>query len=601
MDNILNKIHSYIGQRIRRKIIISVLVIILIIIGFFDYILLRTASKIIHRQTQQYIEDILTQTSKNIEQNLKIISDLIFYIQIDPTIQQGMIKAFSGKLNEYEKNIVESNIRHVLYLNVLYNDEIKAAEIVLRDDRIAISKTSDTYLDTLVNKESLFSRKGAQVWFGTNPDTQTIVMGAAINSLDTQLPIGYILGYIDENYIKEIFMNIELASTGNVFIIDGNGRVISGTQVERLNKVLEEVYLDQIIESSQDRGFFLHTEGDKDYYIAFNYIEDQDWFLVTQIPVAIYKHTENLFRAILIFSSIALLIFFLAVLVVSGKILQPINQLKVSIKDFGDGNFDARCEVITNDEIGELSRTYNSMVDKINDLIKKVYRQTLLKQQAELESLRMQINPHFFYNTLDTINWMARINGNDEVGDVAKAMGDLMRLTISGPEFITMKDEVKTIHSYFKILKHRFGDTLEFNISIAKELKNLYLPKLIIQPILENALIHGIAEKRTNELGKITISATYENNELIRIVVEDNGAGIEAEKLRLIRAQQVDERKQHVDLGIYNVDRRLKLYFGDQYGVEIKSEVDVGTSVTIVFPASDSDSVQPVDFPERSE
>lgn len=575
------------------------LIIILITIGFVDYAIFRTASKIINRQTQQYIEDILLQTSKNIEQRLKDISDIIFYLQIDPTIQKSMSNIFSEKFNEFEMSKMESDIRKVLYLNVLYNDEIKAADIVLKDKRISITKSSDKFSNKLVNEKRIFERKGAQVWFGINRDTHTLVMGAAINNLESQLPIGYIISYIDEEYIKNIYMDIELSSSGDIFIIDNQGRVISNKRDEILNEYLDENYLEKIIGGDKESGFFLYTENGEENYLAYNYIEEQNWYLVTRIPAAIYKQNKMLLRAIIFFSIIALLAFFFAVSFMSARILKSVKQLNTSIKDFGDGNFNTQCKITTNDEIGELGRTYNSMVDKINELIKKEYRQTLLKQHAELESLRMQINPHFFYNTLETINWMARINGIDEVVDVAKAMGDLMRLAISGPEFITMEAEVTSISSYIKILNHRFGDTLEFNINVEKELGNLYLPKLIIQPILENAFIHGIAEKHSKGKGKITISITLENNDLIKILVEDNGVGIIPEKLKSIQSQHDDEQSQNVDLGIHNVDRRLKLYFGNQYGVRIESIVNVGTKVMIEFPSSDSDSWQLSDFYDK--
>lgn len=162
---------------------------------------------------------------------------------------------------------------------------------------------------------------------------------------------------------------------------------------------------------------------------------------------------------------------------------------------FGQGDFEVNCIVESEDEIGKLSRSFNQMVRDMNHLVETVYDQQLLNQEAELKSLQMQINPHFLYNTLETINWMAKAQGNEEVGEMTVALGKLMRFSLSGRTFITMREEVESLKNYFRIQKMRYSDKLNLEISVPKELMDIYLPKLLIQPIAENAIVHMASKK----------------------------------------------------------------------------------------------------------
>jgi len=254
-----------------------------------------------------------------------------------------------------------------------------------------------------------------------------------------------------------------------------------------------------------------------------------------------------------------------------------------------------------------LSEHFNKMVLQVQKLIQEVYQEQYLKQKAELKSLRAQINPHFLYNTLESINWMARIRNVPEIGDMVKALGDLMRASISGDDFVTLHDEVTNITNYLKIQKFRYGDRLEVSIGISPETGKIIVPKLILQPIVENSIVHGLEEKL--EDGHIEISSTLENGDVI-IIIRDDGVGMEKEKAdhlnRLFSEYQpgpavsaasakVDIRKDigsrddmHTHIGLINVDRRIKMYYGAGYGLSVSSVKGEGTCVRAVLPARTS-------------
>jgi len=217
------------------------------------------------------------------------------------------------------------------------------------------------------------------------------------------------------------------------------------------------------------------------------------------------------------------------------------------------------------------------MVYNINDLIDKVYTETMLKQEAELKSLRMQINPHFLYNTLDTINWLSREKGVPEVGAMAKSLGDMMYYTINGSDFTNVEDEIKNINNYLMIQRKRYEERIVFTVDIPEELYPYKLPKLILQPLIENAIIHGLENKMKG--GLVSIWGRI-NNKMLMLSVSDNGIGMSQEKVKSILLKDSQE-----SIGVRNVNQRLQLYYGEQRGLEVQSIINVGTQVTISIPA----------------
>jgi len=218
----------------------------------------------------------------------------------------------------------------------------------------------------------------------------------------------------------------------------------------------------------------------------------------------------------------------------------------------------------------------------------------------------MQINPHFLYNTLESINWMARMKQAPEIGDMVKALGDLMRVSISGDDFIPLKDEIGNISNYLKIQKFRYGDRFEALIHIGEEVGKFMIPKLILQPIVENAIVHGLEDKIEN--GRIDITGMMEDGNVI-IDICDDGVGMNEEKVRTINRlfaksaedhqnrmepsaiPVVDPRRDaepvndmHMHIGLINVDRRIRLYYGSEYGLFITSAQGAGTCVRARFP-----------------
>jgi two-component system sensor histidine kinase YesM len=239
------------------------------------------------------------------------------------------------------------------------------------------------------------------------------------------------------------------------------------------------------------------------------------------------------------------------------------------------------------DEITELGLSFNSMVGKIRELLDaKVKEQENLKK-AELRALQAQVNPHFLYNTLDTIIWMAEANRTAQVVDLVRALSRFFRTTLSkGKDWITVREEIDHVASYLAIQKMRYRDILDYAIDMPDDVYDGRMLKLTLQPLVENALYHGIKNKRSG--GSITVRGRALAGGRLLLEVEDNGIGITREKLALLRAQLDGglgaATASEIGYGLNNVNQRIKLYYGQEYGLAIESEHLHGTRVSLLIP-----------------
>ncbi|MFH1524339.1 MAG: sensor histidine kinase [Chloroflexota bacterium] len=276
----------------------------------------------------------------------------------------------------------------------------------------------------------------------------------------------------------------------------------------------------------------------------------------------------------------------------SRSIYTPIKKLHDVTKTITQNDLQTLVTSDNVDEITELGMSFNIMIGKIRELLKaKIKEQENLKK-AELRALQSQINPHFLYNTLDTIIWMAEAQKTDQIVEVVSALSNFFRISLSkGKDWITIGEEIERIKSYLIIQKMRYQDILEFKIEVDDRVSNHTILKLILQPLVENAIYHGIKNKRQG--GTIIVRAKLNNGNEALLEVEDNGIGFTPDKLAQLQAELADNSgdiKQESGFGIGNVNQRIKLYYGKQYGLSVKSEYHTGTCVSFIIPARSVDA-----------
>lgn len=399
--------------------------------------------------------------------------------------------------------------------------------------------------------------------------------------------LGYLLGSVTVDRLDDIVSGIQIFE-GTTWIMDRYGRIIAeddGHSEEfelcpqnlSLNKVSNEL---QKANTSQ---------------IALNLNQDQGQLMASIIPYTdgwrlcalakesiIYQSLAALQRSIVIIWGLLLLAALVFAVGFARSITRPIQKLQLAMKEVEQGNLLVDYVPSNNkDEIAVLGRSFLTMVQKIHNLMNEMIEQQKAKRQAELKVLQTQINPHFLYNTLDTLQWKALEHDAVEVADIINSLSSFFRISLSkGKEIITLNEEVEHVYHYLFIQQMRYQKLLDFDLQLAEDLKDYPIIKLILQPVVENAIYHGIKPK--NEKGLIEVRITHDEKN-INLVITDNGAGMSQERLQALNSNMNSE-KNHLGYGLYNVNERIRLFYGEQFGVVAASELNQGTTVTLTIP-----------------
>ena len=302
---------------------------------------------------------------------------------------------------------------------------------------------------------------------------------------------------------------------------------------------------------------------------------------------------QNFFVEMIRFSVVAFAAIFVLITVLSYyiplSITRPIRKLSEVTDQVAKGDLTVRSDVRSGAEVSVLSDSLNTMIDKIDVLLEQVKKEQIRLRKAEFELLQSQINPHFLYNTLDAIVWLAEAGEQKKVVSMVGSLSDFFRTSLNqGKDIITIKEELQHSRSYLEIQQMRYQDILNYEIHVPEELHRYLIPKITIQPLVENALYHGIKNKRG--LGRIVISGRKEEDFLI-LQIEDNGIGMRKERLDQVKEGMNQKIPTEKDIyGLYNVNERIRLNFGEKYGISIESTYGEGTVVSIILPYVDHKS-----------
>lgn len=383
---------------------------------------------------------------------------------------------------------------------------------------------------------------------------------------------------IDLNYrsIEAICENAQLGKNGYIYLIDRHKNIIYHPQQQLLYSGIKTELVEEILKM---RDVYLRDEVNNRIYTR-NYSDLTGWSAVGVVNVdELIKDKSSIINFYFRLAGLSILSAMTFAVLISTTITNPIKMLENTMHQVEVGNLDVRSAIEINNEIGHLSKTFNVMVSRIKGLMEKTVRDEEEKRRSEIRALQAQINPHFLYNTLDTIIWMSASGKNDEVVEVTSALARLFRTSISkGENLVTLLNEVENIKSYLTIQKMRYEDKHSWRVDVPAELLGLMTPKLILQPIVENAVYHGI--KMSQAGGEIAISARTEGERLI-ITIADSGVGMTPEQLEQLFVPRPDTDR---GIGVINVNNRIKLCFGGEYGLHYFSTPGEGTRVEIWLP-----------------
>lgn len=566
------------NMNLKQRLILTFLGLIIIVIVGISLASMAIFSKVYNERSFQYIMDITRQTTNNLENNIDEMETITFNVLKNTEIQKQLRVMNTKTLTEYEKLLIKRAVEEELIGDALYNANIRFLGVIsLTEEVLAVQKQVDETILQMFSQEEIFKAKGSSLWKLTNDGKNSICTQRAIYDFKTQRPIGVIDLVFEEGYFARIVEDISNTYSSGTYVVDSDGMVVISNNKKYLGKGFP-VPLSELVDQNGK------SKMEIDSVMSYIYTGEKmqnGWMLVTTVAVdEIQKDIQHfvLFSASIALVAVAAAVIFIVITV--RHIIYPLQSLSESMTAVGHGDFSGRVHVHGNDEIGNLGKTYNDMAKNIETLIEKVYKMEISQKQAEIEFLKMQINPHFLYNTLDTISWMARSGGNNDISDMAVTLADLLRATIKQDSFITIEEELKSVRNYLFIQEYRFGDKVETEYQIDNEVREYIIPNFILQPLVENAIIHGLESKIGK--GRLIIRITAEEMG-IYFSVADDGAGMTEEEVRhTYELCEMDDTKQSI--GIKNVYRRLKIYYGAEGTLKIKSSKNNGTEITFFLP-----------------
>jgi two-component system sensor histidine kinase YesM len=396
--------------------------------------------------------------------------------------------------------------------------------------------------------------------------------------------IGLIAFESNLNVIKKAVANIDAATKGTTVIVDDHKQVIydSGEQMIGVNLADDEA----VRKAAETQGSFPLVKDGKPYLISYSTSVNTGWTVLIYIPTKVLTAEATKTRNITILVTIIIIGFALFIsIIISYALTRPLRKMASLMKEVQGGNLNVGFNVKYRDEIGLLGNHFNRMIMRIKQLIDEVYTGQKRKREAEIKVLQSQINPHFIYNTLETIRMMAEINEDEKVASMAYMLGSLLRYSIiNGMETVTVAQELEHLENYIYLQNVRFKDKFQLVVLLADELKQYQILKLMLQPIVENAIYHGLENKEGHS--EITIQS-YEDESFLYLTISDNGEGIDRNALYQLN-DRISNPSSQADskhgIGLSNVNDRIQLYYGDEYGLRVESTEGQGTRITLRLP-----------------
>jgi len=390
---------------------------------------------------------------------------------------------------------------------------------------------------------------------------------------------------INENSIYRS-LNSSAAEGEHMLLMNQDRELVFGGDEEL------ELLLQQALEETQEKGStgVVNIQGTR-YLVSVAEVSTAPWYLIRLTEEnAVFGGMQTLFRASRVILLIITVVAFGISWLLSRKITIPLEQLAVTCQKVGDGDMSLRFQDMGQPEIRLLGEHFNTMLDHVDRLIHELEEQKewarieqLLKRRAELKALQSQINPHFLYNTLESISWKAVDAGCDEISDMTQSLANMFRTGLSqGKEMVPLKVEIKNVVSYLEIQKIRYEELFDYEMLYDQICGDLFTVKLVLQPLVENSIYHGLKEHEERK-GIIRVKV-QDKGDYLEIDVQDNGLGFSEEKLRTVNEQLRNRILiENGSYGIYNVNERLKLYFGEEYGLHYEMD-DVYTHAILTFP-----------------
>jgi len=572
--------------KIRTKILLSFLLVILFVVILVSSAMIQSSKSVITQNAMEFSEELIRQSATIIDWKAKDFEKFTFGSTDDARFK-SLLDVFDAA-GGVERSVLAHSLIDSVNRQAALNDYILSFAVLSRSGRmLSFDKKSSTffldrppasgYPDMAKLHETLSAAGDKTAWRRAEGGEGPVLFARRIIDSVSFEDLGLFAAAIDPLYFDLSLREDSPLSAATLVIADEGGQVLFSNGKAGRDPGLAAGMLETL--ASQDS---VQVTADRNVMVSGIVTKVKNWKVACILPMAyLLRHADTTRYAVLLVSLTALLLAVILALGLSSGITMNIKALERSMRTIEKGDFSVRVEPHSLDEVGLLGLRFNIMADRIDELVNTVYRERMAKQQMEHQALIAQIRPHFLYNTLGSIKWLAKRNGQETIDTMVTALIGLLRFSVETAEDTTVEEEVRYVSNYLVLQKLRYEDRFSFETDVEEEVRGCRIPRFILQPLAENALLHGIEFSKYE--GLIRVRAARRGDRLA-LEVGDNGIGMEEGRFTELLAETKKEHPGLNSIGIKNVNDRVRLSFGEPYGLSLAPSPGRGTVVRVELP-----------------
>ena len=572
--------------RLQPRLFVSFLGVSLIPVVLYSLYAYHVYSDSIRSKVGEYAQQSAKLLNRNLQLELEKYGYYLNSLSVMQEVQQLMASPQNAEEDSAEKT---HKLMQELKGSASAGPYLRETQIVSMDGRLLYnsgyeSVTNTIYRELLADIDQASPNDSLQYVVSRHTDSGNLVLGRRIYRYTTALePTGYILVYINARPLAEqIFQGVDFGPDSAVFLMASDGTILasnSEAQIPGDDLSEEQIYRQIKDETDTAHGSFTSKLDGGSFLTVSNYNPSYDCYFVVTVPESyIQNEIRGIATNLVLLAAVLFVVSFAAALLVYSSIIMPLKHIVCCCNTLADEDVDKTIGDTSPDEMGFLARTLDNLIGELKRMARQWQKDQERKRELELESLRYQINPHFLFNTLNSLQWLANLNDVPVLYDGIGSLSALLQSTlIKNEEFLPLEEEVQNLTHYFSIQKIRYGDQFDVTYEIEQQLRQYRVPRFILQPLAENAVLHGIDGVH---IMHITVKACLGQDKSVMLGILDDGKGFEQDKT------QKEDREKFSGIGIPNVSERLRLYYGEEYNLSIQSRPGEGTQCWIRLPLS---------------
>lgn len=586
--------------RLQPRLFVSFLGVSLIPVVLYSLYAYHVYSDSIRSKVGEYAEQSAKLLNRNLQLELEKYGYYLNSLSVMQEVQQLMASPQGTEKDSAERI---HRLMQQLEGSASAGPYLRETQIVSLDGRLLYnsgyeSVTNTIYQELLAGIDEASPNDSLQYAASRHTDSGNLVLGRRIYRYTTSLePTGYILVYINARPLAEqIFQGVDFGPDSAVFLMESDGTILASNSeaLEPGQGLAGERIYEQIKEDPAAAAApFTARLGDESFLTVYNYNSAYDCYFVVTVPQSyIQNEIGGIATNLLALAALLFVVSFAAAMLVYSSIIVPLRHIVSCCNTLADEDVDKTIGDTSPDEMGFLARTLDNLIGELKRMARQWQKDQERKRELELESLRYQINPHFLFNTLNSLQWLAGLNDVPVLYEGIGSLSALLQSTlIKNEEFLPLEEEVQNLAHYFSIQKIRYGDQFDVLYEIQPTLLRYQVPRFILQPLAENAVLHGMDGVH---IMRITVKAFQQEDGSVMLGILDDGRGFEQNE-----AQEGRNREKFSGIGIPNVAERLRLYYGEEYHLSIQSKKGEGTRCWIHLPPPGTQAKQAEDAGEH--